>query len=74
MSLLDSQAPRGQSYLVKVPLKWDNVSKNRLNKGFFTLFSGVAFEQMEFWHQECAKGGIIGYPPYQHIHYLILGP
>ena len=28
---------------------------------------------MEFEHQMCAKGGIIGYPPYQHIHYLILG-
>ena len=38
------------------------MSENRLNKGIFTLFSGVAFEQIEFWHQECAKEGIIGYP------------
>ena len=34
------------------------------NKGFFTLLSGLAFEQMEFWHQKCAKDGIIGSPPY----------
>ena len=50
------------------------MSKNRLNKGGFALFSGVDFEQMEFWHQDCAKDGIFGYPPYQHIHYMILGP